>query len=93
MAAAPAFKIYDNDGKYQAACHELEAAAALMGFYGDGATIRYGHRPKDALWTEGVEAQPAAESFDYVAETCTTRLRAARGAFGQAMALASRHAN
>lgn len=91
MAAAPSFKIYDSSGKYQAAVHELEAGACLMSLYGDGATIRYGHATKDILWTEGQMPQPAAESYDYVADFCSGALRAKRGRFGGALAEASRH--
>ena len=71
MAASPAWKVYDRHGSYRAACKEIEAAACLMGFYGNGATIRLGHsRP---VWTEGAEGQPAAESYDFVAELVASR--------------------
>lgn len=67
MAASPKFKIYDASDAYQASCHEIEAAAALMAFYGAGATIRIDHSKKYTVWHEGAETQPAAESYDYVA--------------------------
>jgi len=70
MAASPRFKIYDSDGIYQAACHEPEAAACLVAFYGLGATIRYGHQKK--LWVEGVDGY-AEESFDDVAQVVIER--------------------
>lgn len=73
MAASPDWKIYDSDNVYQAACKEIEAAAALMGFYGDGAQIRFGHNLK--VWTEGSEGQPASESYDHVAEIADRRVQ------------------
>ena len=51
MAASPKWKVYDSAGKYQAACKEIAAAAALMGLYGEGSTIRYQH--SIICWTEG----------------------------------------
>lgn len=71
MAASPIWKIYDAAGAYQAACHEAEAAACLVSFYGAGAEIRYAHGP--TVWREGEEIQPAAESYDEVAATCYRR--------------------
>lgn len=67
MAAAPKWKVYDERGHYQASCHEIEAAAALMGFYGNGATIRLGHDKRHVVWTEGAEDRSAMDSYDYVA--------------------------
>ena len=72
MAASPNWKVYDSTKRYQAACHEIEAAAALVAFYGDGSTIRAGHSL--VVWTEGGEAIPAAESYDVVAATVEQRL-------------------
>jgi len=65
MAASPRFKVYDSSGMYRAACHEPEAAACLVAFYGLGATIRYGHQKR--LWTEG-EDGCAGESIDYASK-------------------------
>lgn len=73
MASSPKWKVFDKDGVYQASCKEPEAAAALMGFYGDGATIRYGHSVSETVWTEGKESVPASESFDTVAAACEQR--------------------
>jgi hypothetical protein len=73
MAASPRFKIYDAAGQYQAACHEPEAAAALVSFYGDGATVRDGHREKHAVWREGVDGS-AGESYDHAAAVILSRL-------------------
>ena len=75
MSGTPRFKVYDASGDYQAACKEIEAAAALMGFYGDGATIRDGHKAADIVWVEGAEQQPAFESYDYVAEVASKQIR------------------
>lgn len=65
MANAPRFKVYDAHGRYQAACKEVEGAAALMGFYGSGATIRVGHAKSGIFWTEGEDGE-ASESYDAV---------------------------
>lgn len=90
MAASPDWKVYDSHGTYQAACKEVEAAAALVGFYGAGATIRWGHRL--VVWTEGSEEQPASESYDEVALLAGERVaRAARDARERLAADAVRH--
>lgn len=73
MAQSPKWKIYDAHGTYQAACKEIEAAAALIGFYGEGATIRFDHGKWATVWTEGGESQPAHQSYDFVAETADAR--------------------
>lgn len=73
MAASPRFKIYSAAGEYQAACHEPEAAAVLASFYGEGATVRDGHREKDTVWQEGRDGL-AGESFDHVAQVILDRL-------------------
>lgn len=73
MAATGQWKVYDAQGKYQAACKEIEAAAALVAFYGDGATIRHEHSKPQ--WTEGVDGA-AAESYDVVAETVHQKMEA-----------------
>lgn len=73
MAQSPQWKVFDGCGKYQAACKEVKAAAALMGFYGDGATIRFDHGKWATVWTEGCEAQDANESFDFVAKVAHGR--------------------
>jgi hypothetical protein len=73
MAASPRFKIYDSADQYQAACHEPEAAAVLVSFYGDGASIRDGHQAKHSLWTEGLDGL-AGESYDHVAQMIEQRI-------------------
>jgi hypothetical protein len=75
MAGSPSFKVYDPSGKYQAACKEPEAAAALVAFYGDAATIRYDHGV--TLWKQGFNFDgDAGESYDFTAQTMWQRLRA-----------------
>jgi hypothetical protein len=66
MAASPKYKIYDHTGTYQAACKEIEAAAAVVSFYGEGSTIREGHGQRDIVRREGEEGL-AGESYDFVA--------------------------
>lgn len=68
MASAPRWKVYNPQGEYVAACKHVEDAACLVAFYGDGATIRDGHGIRGIVWHEGKEGQPAAESYDHVAE-------------------------
>jgi len=63
MASSPHFKVYDQDGIYQAACKDICAAAVLVAFYGDGATVRSGHTK--VIWTEGVDGS-ASESYDVI---------------------------
>ena len=65
MAASPDWKVYCKNGVYQAACKEIEAAAALASFYGDGATIRYQHT--QVVWIEGKDGK-AGDSYDAVAQ-------------------------
>lgn len=75
MAASPRWKVYDSEKRYQASCKEIEAAAALMGFYGDGATIRdNGAATNLIVWTEGAEGQPASESYDHVVAVAHSRV-------------------
>lgn len=68
------YKVYCPQGKHRASCQEVEAAAALMGFYGEGSTIRIGTGKGTAstLWTEGRDGN-AAESYDATAETVYSR--------------------
>ena len=75
MAGSPQLKIYNPDGEYIASCKYGEDAAALMALYGNGAKIKYQHGV--TVWTEGEEAQPASESYDYVAQVIIERRRAA----------------
>jgi len=77
MAAAPTWKVYDSRGVYQAACKEVEAAAALVAFYGDGASIRSGHAKRNEVWLEGFDGEAGA-SYDYVVEIVEGRSEALR---------------
>ena len=73
MSGTPQIKVFDSNGRYQAACKEICAAACLMSLYGDGSTIRFGHSKSDIVWIEGKETQPAYESYDYVQEISDAR--------------------
>ena len=87
MATSPQWKVYDATGTYQAACHDIEAAAILATFYSDnsevspGATIRLGHRL--IVWTEGPTEDGCdgrgTDSYDEVAERAEERIRRGRG--------------
>lgn len=87
MAAAPEWKVIDPAGEYVASCKEIEGAAVLADFYGNGSKIKHQHRL--TVWTEGAESQPAAESWDYVAHTAYQRVlaqeRAAKAKHERAM--------
>lgn len=72
MAGAPEYKVYDRDGRYQAACKEPEAAACLASLYGEGATVRWQHRA--ILWREGKDGN-AGDSYDAAAQTILARKR------------------
>lgn len=67
------FQVYGTEGKndYRAQCKHIEEAAVLCAFLGKGAQIRAG---KEVLWHEGHEDQPAAESYDHVADVAMKRL-------------------
>lgn len=73
MAGSPKLKIYTASGRYVASLKEYEAAAALASFYGNGATVRYGHGGL-VLWTEGTDGE-GAESFDGATAVMIERLR------------------
>lgn len=71
--ATPQFKVYNAEGVYMAACKEPEAAAALVAFYGDGSTIRFGHRL--IVWTEGGDGNAAVFSYESVVEMIAGRIQ------------------
>lgn len=73
MAAAPDWKVYTREGRYEAACKSPETAAAVASFLGEGTTVRWGH--KFIVWAEGSEQQEAAESWDFAAGTMLTRVQ------------------
>ena len=70
MGHSPRWKVYDAENVYQASCKEPEAAAAIVGLYGDGATIRDGHTR--VVWREGADGY-GAESYDVTAQTVYER--------------------
>jgi len=74
MAGSPEWKVFDRHGTYQAAVKEPEAAAVLVSWYGDGASVRWGHATAWTVWREGQEAQRADKSYDVFAHEVLTRL-------------------
>ena len=80
MAGSPNWKVYDADGKYQAACKQSMAAAFLMNLYGDGATIRWGHKKRDIAWTEGADGI-GSDSYDTVIDACERKIKEIREAY------------
>lgn len=80
MAATPRIKIFDRDGVYQASTHDYAAAGALMGLYGEGATVRLGHSKRDIIWTEGTDGS-AYECYDLIADAIAAHDAKARAYF------------
>ena len=78
MGAAPPLKIYTATGDYIGSLWYLHDAACLVGFHGEGATVRLGHRVKDTLWTEGAEEVLASDSYDAAVEIMMARRDAQR---------------
>ena len=75
MASAPRFKIYTKDGEYVGCMKHPDDCAAVVSLYGNGATIRDGHRKKDIVWTEGKDNDGwASDSYDHVADTVWRRV-------------------
>jgi len=74
MRSTPEWTVYDRDGGYQAACKEVQAAAACLGLY-PGGTIRHGH--KHIVWTDTRDGD-TAEDYDLVAQVAYQRLAAIR---------------
>ena len=72
MAAAPGWKVYDSFDTYQSSCKEVEAAAAVVTFYGPGSTIRTGHPKNCIMWTEGIDGI-GASNYDQVTATIASR--------------------
>lgn len=67
------YKVYDASGVFQAGCKEPEAALCLMGFYGDGSTVRWEHSA--IVWTEGKDGR-AGDSYDVAVERLLANIRA-----------------
>lgn len=61
MASSPDWKVYDSMKVYQGCAKEPEAAAVMAEWYGDGSTVRYGH--KRIVWTHGVDELGSWDSF------------------------------
>jgi hypothetical protein len=70
MAASPKFKVYDKAGAYQGCAKEVEAAAVLAGFYGEGSTVRLDHGAAYVLWTDG---EKLGASYDEIAAIAAAR--------------------
>lgn len=64
MASSPQLKVFNSLGEYIGCVKHYEDAACLVGSYGAGATVRYGHSKKHTLWTEGAEEFRAGEAYD-----------------------------
>lgn len=77
MAGTPRLKVYNPDGEYVASFKFAEDAAMYVAAAGTNYTIRDGH--KFIVWSEGHEIQPAAESYDTVAECVYARMEAGPG--------------
>lgn len=71
MAQTPRFKVYTAQGEYVAACKYAEDAAAVVAAYGDGTTIRFGHRT--VVFTQGSDDADAGDSYDDVAALVNVR--------------------
>ena len=73
MASSPDYKVYDADGKYQAACKDAVHAVVLAEFIGCGASIRWHH--KYTVWTVGTP-QSVNKSYDDAENTVADRIKA-----------------
>ena len=70
-ARYPSWKVYSPVGRYVGATHIASDAAALVAAYGEGATIRWGH--KLICYTDGVDGD-AGDSYDTVDVICNAVL-------------------
>lgn len=62
MSGTPRFKIYDDQGIYQAATRDATLAAVVVGVGGfDGWTVKVNGR---IVWRQGSEEFSAADSYD-----------------------------
>ena len=75
MAATHLWKVYTADKEYVGSVKYPSDAAALVAAYGEGATIRYGHRVKDIMFTDGEDGVSAGDSYDEAAEIAMTRAK------------------
>jgi len=74
MAASPKYKVYTSAGEYVAACKYAEDAAAVASLYGEGSTVRSGHRK--VLFADGIDGISGGESVDDAAALIHERERA-----------------
>ena len=79
-ARYPSWKVFSPAGKYVGATHLAADAGALCAAYGEGATIRWGHKKKQIVWTDGVDGY-AGDSYDMVDEVCNAKLDNLRGTY------------
>ena len=63
--------VFNPEGELSAAVRHAEDAGALVAVLGDGSEIRFDN---SVVWSEGKEAQPASESYDFVASTVHERI-------------------
>lgn len=66
MAAAPRYKVYNPSGEYVAASKYAEDAALVAQGYGEGATVRLGHRQRDTAYTVGFGDDSADEGREKI---------------------------
>lgn len=69
MAGTPQWKVYDEDGVYQAATRDSTLAAVVVAVLGNG-TVKVDGR---IVWREGSEETIAADSYDEAAEVMEQR--------------------
>jgi hypothetical protein len=72
MAGSPILKVYSPAGEYVGSAKEVIGASVMAQAYGDGSTIRLGH--KVILWTQGFANDgDACESYDHTGEVMVSR--------------------
>lgn len=71
MSSSPPIKVF-RDGKYVAACHFFEDAAAIAAMT-PGTKVRW-HHDGPVIWVEGLEEIPAGESYDRAAQIMELRV-------------------
>lgn len=66
MAGSPGFKVYDDEGVYQAATADAVLAAAVLAALPDGSRVKFAGR---LVWRgEEVEGMNPADSYDSAAQ-------------------------
>ena len=56
MAAAPKYKVYDNQGNYQGCAKDPVLAAVMADWLPAPSTVRIGHTKTDIVWTSSDDA-------------------------------------